>query len=149
MKHTIKTLLIAFAAIALAAGCQKESDRMLGDLAGDWHYAAEESGVTEDVWISFTEDGTFEMFQKVGEGPYWRSEGEFTYDADSKVLSGVYSDRYPWKYTYAVSITGSTLEMRAVENDAHAVVYSRETIPASVREKSLPLTKAESVERHM
>lgn len=143
-----KVLYIVAAAVALlfCASCQKESDAMTAKLAADWHYTAEENGVKEDVWISFTADGAFEMFQKVGDGPYWYTQGEYALDPETKVLSGVYSDRYPWKYSYKVSISDKTLEMAAVELEGYKLTYNKETIPAQVREKSLPLTKSEQVE---
>ena len=66
-------------------------------------------------------------------------------DAESMVLSGVYTDRYPWKYTYKVSVSDKTLTMTAVEQDGHSVTYARESIPVQVRQMSLPLTKSEPV----
>lgn len=142
-------MIAAAAVLLLGTSCQKDSDALTAKLAADWHYTAQENGVTEEVWISFTADGTFEMFQKIGDGPYWYTSGEFEYDVDSKVLSGIYSDRYPWKYTYAITLTDKTLQMAAVELASHSVTYTREFIPAQVREKSLPLTKAEAVERYL
>ena len=121
---------------------------MVAKLAGEWHYTAEENGVTEDIWVSFSEDGTFEMYQKIGEGPYWHSEGEYELSS-SKILSGVYSDRYPWKYSYKISISEKTLVMTAVELETYVVTYDKAEIPVEVRQKSLPLTKSESVERYL
>ena len=144
-----KLFYIFTASLLIAVGCTKDASKVMNQLSGDWHYAAEENGVKEDIWISFSEDGTFEMFQKIGDGPYWYTSGEFEYDVDSKVLSGIYSDRYPWKYTYAITLTEKTLQMAAVELASHSVTYTRESIPAQVREKSLPLTKAEAVERYL
>lgn len=122
---------------------------MVAQLAGEWHYAGEENGVAEDIWVSFAEDGTFEMYQKIGEGPYWLTKGEFELDPETKVLSGVYSDRYPWKYSYKVSISDKTLTMSAVELEGYTVIYGKERIPVEVRQKSLPLTKSEAVERYL
>ena len=114
MMKKILYIIVAAAALLLGTSCQKDSDAMTAKLAADWHYTAQENGVTEDVWVSFATDGTFEMFQKVGDGPYWYTQGEYMLDAATKILSGVYSDRYPWKYSYKVSISDKTLEMAAV-----------------------------------
>ena len=149
MMKRIFYIFAAAAVLFLAASCQKEADRMVAKLAGEWHYTAEENGVTEDIWVSFSEDGTFEMYQKIGDGPYWHSEGEYSLDAETKVLSGVYSDRYPWKYSYKVSISDKTLIMTAVELETYVVTYEKAEIPVEVRQKSLPLTKSESVERYL
>lgn len=133
----------------MLVGCTKDGSRVMDQLVGDWHYTAEESGVKEDIWISFAQDGTFEMYQKIGEGAYWSTTGEYTYNEEDQSLTGVYSDRYPWKYSYKVSVTSTSLVMTAVELENYSVEYKKETIPAEVREKSLPLTKSVSVERHL
>ena len=147
MKRTIYTILAAL--LLTATGCEKPADRLIDKIVGDWHYTAEENGVTEDIWISFGADGTFEMYQKIGEGPYWHSTGEYTADPATGILTGVYSDRYPWKYSYKVEVDSRKLEMLAVELEGYMVIYTRETIPAEVRDKSVPLTKAEAFERHL
>ena len=134
------------AALLMAAGCQKDETRTLEQISGEWHYTATESGVTEDVYLSFSADGVFEMYQKVGDGPYWFSSGEYRLDAESMVLSGVYTDRYPWKYSYKIYVNEKTLTMTAVELEGYSVVYSRESIPAQVRQMSLPLTRSGEVE---
>ena len=148
----MKRIIYIFALIAtvlLAPSCQKEGDRLVDNLVGDWHYTAEESGVKEDVWIAFAADGTFSMYQKVGDGPYWLSTGEYELDPQTKVLKGVYSDRYPWKYSYKITVSAKTLVMTAVELEGYSLTCARETIPAEVADKSLPLTKSEPVERYL
>ena len=142
MKRTIYTILAAL--LLTATGCEKPADRLIDKIVGEWHYTAEENGVTEDIWISFGADGTFEMYQKIGEGPYWHSTGEYTADPATDILTGVYSARYPWKYSYKVEAGTGTLQMSAVEIEGHTVTYTREAIPAEVRDKSVPLTKADA-----
>lgn len=142
MKRTIYTILAAL--LLTATGCEKPADRLIDKIVGEWHYTAEENGVAEDVWLSFGADGTFEMYQKIGEGPYWHSTGEYTADPATDILTGVYSDRYPWKYSYKVEAGTGTLQMSAVEIEGHTVTYTREAIPAEVRDKSVPLTKADA-----
>lgn len=145
----ITYILTAIASILLTVSCQKASDHLLDSLTGDWHYTGEESGVEEDIWVSFAVNGTFEMYQKIGDGAYWYSTGEFTLDPDTMTLSGVYSDRYPWKYDYTVSVSSKALVMTAVQLDTHSLTYTRESIPDEVRQKSLPLTKSETFERYL
>lgn len=145
----ITYILTAIASLLLTASCQKASDHLLDSLTGDWHYTGEESGVEEDIWVSFAENGTFEMYQKIGEGAWWYSTGEFTADSETKTLTGIYSDRYPWKYSYRIDVDAKTLQMTAVELDGYTVTYTREAIPAEVRDKALPLTKSENYERYL
>ncbi len=147
MKRTIYTILAAI--LLTATGCEKTADRLIDKIVGEWHYTAQESGITEDVWLSFSTDGTFEMYQKVGEGAHWYAAGEYSIDTDEGTLSGVYSDRYPWKYDYRISFEGNTLVMTAVQLETYSVTYVRESIPDAVRDRSLPLTKAETFVRHL
>ena len=95
-------IISAIATLLFASSCEKESG-VLNQLAGEWHCTVEESGVTQDVYLSLGTDGQFEMYQKTGEGPYWYSSGKYTLDTETMVLSGVYSDKYPWKYSYKVA----------------------------------------------
>ena len=146
MKDMKKILYTIIAVLAIATSCQKDNDRFMHNLVGEWHYTGTESGVSEDVWLALSEDGAFEMYQKIGSGPYWYSKGEYTVDLENHVLTGVYSDRYPWKYTYKVDVDSQTLQMTAVELEGYSVGYAREAIPEEVRTKSLPLTKSDSEE---
>lgn len=130
----------------MATSCEKTGNSLIDKIIGDWHYTATENGISEDVWLTFTADGTFEIYQKIGEGPYWHSTGEYTADPDTKILTGVYTDRYPWKYSYKVEVGSGTLQMTAVELEGHTVTYTREPIPADVRDKSVPLTKADAAD---
>lgn len=142
MKNIFYTVLSALAVVFLSAGCQKIDSPIVKDLVGEWHYSATECGVEEDIYLSFHENGQFEIYQKVGEGAYWYSTGECSMDKESMVLTGVYSDRYRWKYSYKVSVGGSILTMTAQEDPSYSVTYKRESIPSEVLQMSLPLTKA-------
>lgn len=140
-----KILYVIATALLLATGCQKDNARLAEQIVGEWHYSATEQGVAEDVYIGFSADGTFEMYQKVGDGVHWYIAGEYAVDAAKGILSGVYSDRYPWKYDYRIAFQGNTLVMTAVQLETYSVTYTKGPIPADVREKSLPLTRSESV----
>lgn len=151
-KNDMRRIINIFAlsvALFLSAGCGKDDSYMMEQMAGEWHYSAEESGVSEDIWLSFSADGKFEMYQRIGNGAYWYSDGEYLADHKSKIVTGIYSDRYPWKFSYRISVNGKTLVMTAVEQDSYSVTYVRESIPFEVREKSLPLTRSESYDRFL
>lgn len=142
----MKKIIYVIATILLAASCQEKADKVVDQIAGEWHYTNSESEVNEDVYVSFATDGSFELYQKIGDGAYWYSEGTFTLDAETMVLTGVYTDRYPWKYSYKVTVNDRTLTLSAMELEGYSTTYTRETIPAQVRKMSLPLTKSEGVE---
>ena len=113
---------------------------MAEQLVGDWHYSGTEQGAEVDVWIAFSADKTFDMYQRIGTGAYWHTTGK--YKLNENVLSGVYSDKYPWKYEYSVKLYDATLVLTAEGVENYSVSYKRENIPAQVREKSLELTKS-------
>ncbi len=142
MRKFLYKIMMAALALAAMAGCQKEDDRVMEMLAGDWHYSGTEQGVEIDVWMSFHADGTFDMWQKAGEGAYWYSAGVFDVDVQKSLLTGVYEDKCPWRYDYKYKVSGSSLTLSAVGEESHSYTYAKGTVPAEVIEKSLPLTRA-------
>ena len=142
MKHHFYRAVALMAIMFISAGCANKDERFMDVLAGDWHYSGIEQGIEEDVWLLLSADGTFDMYQKIGEGAYWHSAGTWAADSQSKVLSGVYEDRTPWRYDYSWSVTGDSMTLTAVQADTWSVTYSREAFPESVRDKSLELTKS-------
>lgn len=142
MKNILYKMMMAIAALVLVTGCQKEEERVKEMLVGDWHYAAIDQNENIDIWVSFSADGTFDMYQKIGSGAYWHSAGKYKVNTDEKLLTGVYSDKTPWKYDYRYSVSDSKLVMTAVQLESYSVAYSKGIIPAEVIEKCLELTKA-------
>lgn len=143
MKQKIYTVLLVIASLMLSMSCSKDFDGK--ELVGDWNCCVEESGKSLDIWISFSENGTFEMYQKFGEGVYWHSKGTFQVNGKG-LLTGVYSDRTPWKYEYHYAVSGGTLTMIASTDESYSNTYTRKTTPQSVKDKCLDLTKASAVE---
>lgn len=124
----------------LAVGCKGGLDNVADKIVGDWHYQATESEVTEDVWLSLAEDGTFDLYQKIGEGVHWHIKGEYTLNLDKMTITGVYSDRYPWRYDYAFKVNSTSLTLTAVQDENYVQTYTREALPSEVVDKSLELT---------
>lgn len=139
MKNIFRNILTFASAMILAVGCQDSLENIKEEIVGDWHYQTVESEVQEDVWLSISADGTFDLYQKIGGGVYWHSSGEYNLNVEDKILSGVYSDRYPWNYDYAFKVTSSTLTLTAVQEESYVQIYKREAIPAEVKEKTLEL----------
>lgn len=148
-KNFIKTLSIAFMAAFLMA-CTKDESKVVESMAGSWHYEAVEYSQDIDVYLVLSADYTFEMFQKVGEGAYWRSTGTFEINVQEKTITGTYSDRVPWKNVYEYSVGSSTLTLSAAGVSRK---YVAKSVPDDVRSKCLDLTKSggesEPVERLM
>ncbi|MBE6252168.1 MAG: hypothetical protein E7109_01440 [Bacteroidales bacterium] len=105
------------------------------DVTGSWELSNVETkvsvgSVNVSVYISFTSDGNFTLYQKIGEGRYTRFTGTYTVSADNK-LSGKYSNNAAWgPYTAAMASGKLTLTSAGgKEVDTYTKISS---IPTSV-----------------
>lgn len=105
------------------------------DVTGSWELNNVETkvsvgSVNVSVYISFTSDGSFTLYQKIGEGRYTRFTGTYTVSADNK-LSGKYSNNAAWgPYTAAMASGKLTLTSAGgKEVDTYTKISS---IPTSV-----------------
>ena len=130
------------ALFAVAACSDPEADK-LNKVVGEWHYTGTESGVGIDVYLGLSQDYTFELYQKIGEGPHYLYKGKYKFDGE--VLTGTYNDYTPWAHDYKVSKSGSSLTLTSVVDPSYSVTYTKEAIPESVRTHYMPATKAVSV----
>ena len=133
MKKIISKVIFATIVALGLISCEK-ADRNLEKIAGEWYF--QEDNV--EVYIDFNADGTFEMFQNIsvnedGNNPRYRLySGTFTYDGT--LLTGVYSDKSQWAYSYQATVSGDNLTMRFTDNGKEFVrTYVRKTIPFTVR----------------
>ncbi len=136
-----KILLFAAAVFAFAACTDPEADK-LEMVVGEWHYTTTESGVEIDVYLGLSADYTFELYQKIGEGPHYLYTGKYQFDG--KVLTGVYADYAPWANDYQITRTGNTMVMTSVSNPDYSLTYKKESIPESVKTHYMPVTKADA-----
>ena len=132
--YLLATLLIAALAFV---GCSKEKDTPKVDNAakvvGEWHCAPE--GMDVDVYVAFDAAGTFDEYQRVGEGRYRHYAG--TWSVNKSVLSGVYADGTEWGSTYTLTFEGETMTLTANNDSAEAITYTKVTIPAEVKDEAI------------
>lgn len=84
--------------------------------------------VNVNVYIDFKSTGSFDLYQKIGEGRYTKFTGTYKLDSDGK-LSGTYDGGSAWgPYTAALSGTSLTLST-ASETDKYNKINA---IPGSV-----------------
>ena len=105
------------------------------DVTGSWELSGVETkvsvgSVNVSVYISFTSDGSFTLYQKIGEGRYSVFTGTYTLSSDNK-LSGKYSNNTAWG-PYTAALSGGKLTLTSAggkEVDTYTKISS---IPAAV-----------------
>lgn len=136
----ILTILAVMTAMLLATSCGEKEKKPL-DITGEWALqsiatkAVQIGSVKVDVYISFAQDGSFELYQKVGEGRYRRFDGNWSLLEDQ--LSGTYSDGKAWGSTYTVSMDADRLIMLSSSATPEESVYTKATIPSDVKNSIL------------
>ena len=96
---SIKLLLIGLAAAFALTGCgdsSKDTPEPEGDgnVVGSWHLVSWSSLQSADVYLSFSESGSFDIYQRLYKPEYVHLDGTYSYDKPT--LSGRYSDNTPW-----------------------------------------------------
>ena len=141
MRKIFTKMMVCAAAVFAFAACGDIEAERLEKVAGEWHYTGVESGVEIDIYLGLYTDYTFDLYQKVGEGPHYLYKGKYSYDGD--VLSGTYSDYTPWAHDYKVATSKSSMTLTSVATPDYSLTMSKESIPESVRTHFMPMTKAE------
>lgn len=101
MKKAIYTFI---AALCLLTSCEKEQT-LAERLVGDWHCTA--TSTDAEIYVTFTAEKTFVLYQKIGEGAYRVYNGIYELTAPAAegatyTLSGQYNDGSPWGAEYSV-----------------------------------------------
>ncbi len=99
-------------------------------LYGEWHSTSLE--IEADIYLSFTEDGKFELYQQVGEGAHRLYRG--SWNLEETLLTGRYNDGEEWASAYNVTIADKTLTLTSANDAAEESVFSKKDIPAEVKE---------------
>lgn len=140
MKKIIANILFCAMALFAVAACSDPEAEKLEKIVGEWHYTTTESGVGIDVYLGLSQDYTFELYQKIGDGPHYLYKGKYKFDGE--VLSGTYNDYTPWAHEYKVTNSGGSLVLTSVADPEYSLTYAREAVPESVRTHYMPATKA-------
>lgn len=124
------------AALVLVSCGEKGGNKQLSpseQLCGEWHSTS--LAVQADIYICFLENGTFEMYQKIGAGTYRQYNG--TWHLEDDILTGKYNDGEEWAAAYTVVIGNETLTLTSKNDAAETSKYSLCTIPAEVKDKAV------------
>lgn len=118
--------------LAACGGSKDNPDAGKASLAGIWELSsvatkATVGSTTVNVYVEFVADGSFSLYQKIGDGRYSHFTGTYTYSNNE--LSGKYAAGASWG-PYTVSLDEKTLKLStAKEEDTYKKISS---IPESV-----------------
>ena len=132
----MRKFMIIAAACLLLCGCGGKKPVENLSVVGEWELtsvstkSAKVGNTTVNVYISFTESGTFELYQMIGEGRYTAFDG--TYTLTENILTGKYSNGNSWGSVYEVSKNGENLVL-SVQGGIEIDTYKKSSIPDSVK----------------
>ena len=129
MNNMKRIIYIAIVALTAFVGCQKENKPGLADLiCGEWR--GSELSVEAGIYLNFTSDGTFELYQKLEGDDFELKKGSWSLSGD--IISGKYSDGEPWATSYKVSVNGDVMTMVSQDGSAETNVYEKCEIPENL-----------------
>ena len=139
----MKKILFFISTLIIMVSCGdkggKQPELTLEDkLCTDWHSTS--LSLEADIYISFADNNTFELYQKIVEGAYRLYRG--TWNLEEDILTGKYNDGEDWAAAYQISIDGETLTMTSKNDAAEVSVYKKTVIPSSVKETSETIVKS-------
>lgn len=141
MKKIVFYIISAIVMAVAASSCEKSGDDNTPeslDVAGQWHLVSSGDLPMEsvDVYVSF-DNGSFFLYQKIGEGRYRRYAG--TYIVSGSLLSGSYSDGTSWGSDYDIALDpeGELLTMTARNGSGEVSTYERKAVPEEVLDNTL------------
>lgn len=140
----MKRLLYIISALMLMVSCGgdkggQQTELTLGQkLCTEWHSST--LSLDADIYISFADNNTFDLYQKIVEGAYRLYRG--TWNLEEDILTGKYNDGEDWAAAYQISIEGETLTMTSKNDAAEVSVYKKAEIPSTVKETSETIVKS-------
>lgn len=134
----MKRIAIILSFVLLLCGCKGDKKSGPVDITGEWRLSdltltksVQIGSEDVDIYISFAEGKTFELWQLLGAGRYEYFSG--TWELSGETLTGKYSDGSPLGNIYKVSVDGDILTMEATQNSSDIYIYSRTTIPDDIK----------------
>lgn len=134
----IKLLLIGLAAAFALTGCgdsSKDTPEPEGDgnVVGSWHLVSWSSLQSADVYLSFSESGSFDIYQRLYKPEYVHLDGTYSYDKPT--LNGRYSDNTPWgsaSYRVSFNADGTRMTLTSTSSTSDVSVFVKAEIPSEI-----------------
>lgn len=132
----ILNILTSIIILGLAVSCEKAPNVEVG-VVGEWQLTemtGYEASTIPTVYVEFTTEKTFVIYQKVGDVQRFRKYNG-TYVVTGTILTGEYSDGDTWGSAYRVALEadGGVLVMTAVTLDAAGAVVSEGEVTKYVK----------------
>ena len=121
---------------------EKPVEKLADRIVAEWHSTS--IAVNGDIYLSFSNDGKFELYQKIGDGAYRLYRGTWSINESTAVLSGKYNDSEAWASSYKVEFSGSNMTMTSTDASAEKSTYAKAAIPAEVKENCVVEVKGEA-----
>ena len=140
-----RILYIIIAALSIVSCGSKNKDTGKEELTleqklyGEWH--STKLAIDADIYISFMENGRFELYQQIGEGAHRVFRG--TWNLEEDLLTGKYNDGEDWAAAYRISIENKTLTLTSANDAAEVSRFTQTQIPPEVKEGSFVVVKSE------
>ena len=131
MMKRFLALLAGF--LLLGVSCNKVDDAPL-NIIGDWELSSVEFATrsamvgneTVTIYLRFSQNGSFAMWQQKGSGRFQKYEGMWVLSGN--VLSGIYSDGKEWSSEYLVETKDGHLTMHTYPDKKDTYIYETSTI---------------------
>lgn len=132
MKRIISIIALVASLLAFSS-CKPEEEPL--NIIGTWSLSSIQTksanlgGQPVDIYVTFNEDNSFQLYQKIGQGRYTAYTG--TWSLLETTLDGKYSDGTPWGSSYQVSQNDdrTTLTLSSAGEDYS---YVKGQIPADI-----------------
>lgn len=125
-----KALYIISLILITLTGCKKEKvqENDAPAICGEW-----KSTGTPALYLSFTDNGRFELYQHLKDGNYELYRGTYVYE--DGILSGTYNDGEAFASTYVVSIHDKFMVLTS--EDGHVTEFSACDIPDVIKDNCI------------
>ena len=96
-----------------------------------------------EIYVEFVQDGSFALYQQVGEGRYRKFTG--LWQCEENILSGTYADGSPWGSTYQMEFNDGILTLTALNGSNEVMTYIKKDIPGEVLEDCIEVKSSGSL----
>lgn len=149
MKHLRYYIAAALIAVSALTSCRKDNPTSGGEPArdnpvtGTWHLVSWTGLTSADIYISFNESGSFDLYQRLYSPIFEHLTGSWSLSGE--ILSGAYDDGVTWRTDYKVRInaSGDMLTLVATDNAEDKASYSKAEIPEEILSGNLSIKSSD------